>query len=145
MILRGIVSEINGDKVLVALESAPCEGCRTPCAACVQTGKPRFASVPNTVGARVGDPVRLECKDKSVLLSGVLLFLFPLVAGIVAVLCTLFLGEATAALIGAAALAICFVLATIVLSFYRRKSGNALTLLPLRSDPPEDENSLDKR
>ena len=129
MIFHGIVRSVEKTQATIELESAPCDTCRTPCGACGQIRKQRLATVENTIGAKPGDAVQVECKDKSVLFSSVLLFVLPLVAGIVTVFLCLPLGQSSAAIWGLVALAATFLVAVVILSSARQKQKGKLRML----------------
>jgi positive regulator of sigma E activity len=80
----GIVVETRGDTAIVQVEPrAQCAHCaaRLPCYS-MGPGVRRI-HVENTVHARVGDRVQIDCPPQSRVLSAFLLFFFPIVLALV--------------------------------------------------------------
>jgi len=75
----GIVRKVNGK--LVDVEIARSTSCGEKCSSCRGgcSGTGIIASLENSVGAKVGDVVRIESKSSSIVWSALFVYLLPLV------------------------------------------------------------------
>ncbi len=83
------VKEVNGNVATVEVtRSSACEGCKSKedgtCSACslLGSGKKASARADNSIGAKVGDRVEVETPSQKVILYAAVIFLMPIVLGL---------------------------------------------------------------
>lgn len=74
---EGKVIGLDGNKAVVALQrSKDCEGCKA-CCTLSKDESVMLASVPNTLGVKEGDRVKLEISSSQLLLASLVVYLIP--------------------------------------------------------------------
>ena len=144
MTRKGIVTELDGESVVVSLVDSSCDGCSTPCGACRREQKPLFARVFSDVAVKEGDWVELVCSSSVVVWYSLLFFLLPLLSGVLtgAVLASR-LGEGAGELVGALVALVLFFVLALVFSRPRFREKNTFRIVRvLSADALEKE--LDK-
>lgn len=105
MIEKGKVIELQGVNARVSVE--PSEACKhcSACHICYPSGKTRVIEVENSIGAHVGAVVNIEISDKAGFFALFLVFVLPVLLGLIGVLIGAGYSETYAILFGVLGLA----------------------------------------
>ena len=108
---EGVVIEKRGGSVLVKFEPVSCDGC-AHFQICNPSGGKKIIELPNTVGAAVGDRLRVEIENRVFTLAAVMVFGLPVACLVAGYLLARKIGgsEQAAALSGMGGAAFSFVL-----------------------------------
>lgn len=113
MLSEGTVLRVDGKFVTVGVKRhTACDTCRAQCGGHCDKADTLETTVENTMGAEVGDRVRLYTKTSTVLGYAMLVFILPLVFGILGYLIPYLLGAPTpvSAIVAAVTFLLTFVL-----------------------------------
>ncbi|HOO72427.1 MAG TPA: SoxR reducing system RseC family protein [Spirochaetota bacterium] len=138
---KGIVIETSSRRILVESDASDmCSSCEARHACMAGEHRKRKIWIENTLGAGLGDTVSFVIKEKSVIVSSILLYLFPVLALIGGALAgsnyNSLLGldrDASAAVGGIIALAAAVVIVWIVSKIISRRSFFAPVLIGIES------------
>ena len=138
---KGIVIETTSRRILVESDASDmCSSCEARHACMAGEQKKRKIWIENTLGAGVGDTVSFVIKERSVIISSILLYLFPVLALIGGALAgsnyNFFPGldrDASAAIGGVIALVAVLVIVWIISKIISRRSLFAPVLIGIES------------
>ncbi len=129
MLSEGIVLKTDGEFATVGVKrQTACDTCRAQCGGHCDKASTVETVVKNTLGAKVGDRVRLYSGTSRVLLYAALVFILPLITAALGYLIPYLLGGTTG--VNSAAAVIAFILTFVIiwLVFGKKKSYEAITM-----------------
>jgi sigma-E factor negative regulatory protein RseC len=139
---NGKVVEVLASEARVeVVPSAICGHCSAAEACGAFGSKTKVVLAKNPIGAKIGDLVKLETKEKNRLTSISLVFGLPIVLLLIGIILgEIISGDKLAAFLGGIGLVIAFIIAKIIDRWVGKKATFLPTIIEKISEPPQREN-----